>query len=173
MKRPIHLYILVALSTIASVLRIQSTFFTTFDEAQYRALFEGAEIEGVDNLVAMAKAGAAFSTNIINKVLTILLVLLLIATIVFLFKKANERASYTYIAYLFGTLIYFTYSYIGGLQVSKNFETAELHQLTKSGALVGYGINIALFALYFGLTVFFLLRKPKETPNMGQTSTDI
>lgn len=53
MKRPIHLYILVALSTIASVLRIQSTFFTTFDEAQYRALFEGAEIEGVDNLVAV------------------------------------------------------------------------------------------------------------------------
>ena len=50
MKRPIHLYIFVALSTIASILRIQGTFFTVFDEAKSREIFKRIEIEGVDNL---------------------------------------------------------------------------------------------------------------------------
>ena len=173
MKRPIHLYIFVALSTIASILRIQGTFFTVFDEAKSREIFKGIEIEGVDNLVAMAKDSASFTTNFINKGLVILLVILLAATIFFLFKKANERASYVYIAYLFGTLIYFTYAYIGSLQISKQYQTADIYQATKSGALVGYGMNIVLFAIYFGLTVFFLLKKPKDTPSVTQTSTDI
>lgn len=173
MKRPIHLYIFVALSTIASILRIQGTFFTVFDEAKSREIFKRIEIEGVDNLVAMAKDSASFTTNFINKGLVILLVILLAATIFFLFKKANERASYVYIAYLFGTLIYFTYAYIGSLQISKQYQTADIYQATKSGALVGYGMNIVLFAIYFGLTVFFLLKKPKDTPSVTQTSTDI
>ena len=173
MKRPIHLYIFVALSTIASILRIQGTFFTVFDEAKSREIFKRIEIEGVDNLVAMAKDSASFTTNFINKGLVILLVILLAATIFFLFKKANERASYVYIAYLFGTLIYFTYAYIGSLQISKQYQTADIYQATKSGALVGYGMNIVLFAIYFGLTIFFLLKKPKDTPSVTQTSTDI
>ena len=121
----------------------------------------------------MAKDSASFTTNFINKGLVILLVILLAATIFFLFKKANERASYVYIAYLFGTLIYFTYAYIGSLQISKQYQTADIYQATKSGALVGYGMNIVLFAIYFGLTVFFLFKKPKETPSVSQTSTDI
>ena len=173
MKRPIHLYIFVALSTIASILRIQGTFFTVFDEAKSREIFKGIEIEGVDNLVAMAKDSASFTTNFINNGLVILLFILLAATIFLLFKKANERASYVYIAYLFGTLIYFTYAYIGSLQISKQYQTADIYQATKSGALVGYGMNIVLFAIYFGLTVFFLFKKPKETPSVSQTSTDI
>ena len=81
MKRPIHLYIFVALSTIASILRIQGTFFTVFDEAKSREIFKGIEVEGVDNLVAMAKDSAAFTSNLINKGLVILLVILLAATI--------------------------------------------------------------------------------------------
>lgn len=173
MKRPIHLYIFVALSTIATVLRINGAFLSHFDEAGYRALFEGVQVEGLDNLVAMAQASADFSSNLINKGLIILQLILLLVTIFFLFKKANERASYVYIAYLFGTLIYFTYAYIGSLQISKQYQTADIYQATKSGALVGYGMNIVLFAIYFGLTVFFLFKKPKETPSVSQTSTDI
>lgn len=99
MKRPIHLYIFVALSTIATVLRIHGAFLSRFDEASYRALFDGVQVEGLDNLVAMAQASADFSSNLINKGLIILQLVLLLVTIFFLFKKANERASYAYIAY--------------------------------------------------------------------------
>lgn len=173
MKKPIHLYIFAVLSTIATVLRVNSIFFSRFNEADYRALFQGVEVEGVDNLVAMAKASAEFAANGINKGFVILQLLLLIATIFFLFKKANEHASYAYIAYLFSTLAYFTYAYVGSLQISKIYETAEVHEFTKSSSLIAYGINIALFAIYFGVTVFFLFKKPKETPSVNQTSTDI
>ena len=173
MKRPIHLYIFVALSTIATVLRIHGAFLSRFDEASYRALFDGVQVEGLDNLVAIAQASADFTSNLINKGLVILLVILLAATIFFLFKKANERASYAYIAYLFGTLIYFTYAYIGSLQISKQYQTTDIYEATKSGALINYGFNIALFVIYFGVTAFFLFKKPKETPSVSQTSTDI
>lgn len=173
MKRPIHLYIFVALSTIATVLRIHGAFLSRFDEASYRALFDGVQVEGLDNLVAMAQASADFTSNLINKGLIILQLVLLFVTIFFLFKKANERASYAYIAYLFSTLVYFTYAYIGSLQISKQFQTTEIYEATKSGALMGYGLNIALFIIYFGVTAFFLFKKPKETPSVSQTSTDI
>lgn len=173
MKRPIHLYIFAVLSSIAIVLRINTAFLSTFDEASYRALFDGVQIDGLDNLVAMAQASADFTSNSINKGLVILQLVLLLVTIFFLFKKANEQASYTYIAYLFSTLIYFTYSYIGSLQITKQFQTTEIYEATKSGALMGYGLNIALFVIYFGVTAFFLFKKPKETPSVSQTSTDI
>ena len=173
MKRPIHLYIFVALSTIATVLRIHGAFLSRFDEASYRALFDGVQVEGLDNLVAIAQASADFTSNLINKGLIILQLVLLFVTIFFLFKKANERASYAYIAYLFSTLVYFTYAYIGSLQISKQFQTTEIYEATKSGALMGYGLNIALFVIYFGVTAFFLFKKPKETPSVSQTSTDI
>ena len=173
MKRPIHLYIFVALSTIATVLRIHGAFLSRFDEASYRALFDGVQVEGLDNLVAIAQASADFTSNLINKGLIILQLVLLFVTIFFLFKKANERASYAYIAYLFSTLVYFTYAYIGSLQISKQFQTTDIYEATKSGALMGYGLNIVLFVIYFGVTAFFLFRKPKETPSVSQTSTDI
>ena len=173
MKRPIHLYIFVALSTIATVLRIHGAFLSRFDEASYRALFDGVQVEGLDNLVAIAQASADFTSNLINKGLIILQLVLLFVTIFFLFNKANERASYAYIAYLFSTLVYFTYAYIGSLQISKQFQTTEIYEATKSGALMGYGLNIALFVIYFGVTAFFLFKKPKETPSVSQTSTDI
>ena len=173
MKRPIHLYIFVALSTIATVLRIHGAFLSRFDEASYRALFDGVQVEGLDNLVAIAQASADFTSNLINKGLIILQLVLLFVTIFFLFKKANERASYAYIAYLFSTLVYFTYAYIGSLQISKQFQTTEIYEATKSGALINYGFNIVLFVIYFGVTAFFLFKKPKETPSVSQTSTDI
>ena len=173
MKRPIHLYIFVALSTIATVLRIHGAFLSRFDEASYRALFDGVQVEGLDNLVAIAQASADFTSNLINKGLIILQLVLLFVTIFFLFKKANERASYAYIAYLFSTLVYFTYAYIGSLQISKQFQFTEIYEATKSGALINYGFNIALFVIYFGVTAFFLFKKPKETPSVSQTSTDI
>ena len=173
MKRPIHLYIFVALSTIATVLRIHGAFLSRFDEASYRALFDGVQVEGLDNLVAMAQASADFTSNLINKGLIILQLVLLFVTIFFLFKKANERASYAYIAYLFSTLIYFTYAYIGSLQIAKQYQTTDIYEATKSGALINYGFNIALFVIYFGVTAFFLFRKPKDTPSVVQTSTDI
>lgn len=173
MKKPIHLYIFAILSTIASLIRVKGSFFTTFNEEEYRAIFQGFEMEGLEDLVALSKATVEFSTNMLNKAMTVVLLLLIIAVIFFLFKKANEKASYTYIAYLFLTLIYSTYAFIGTNQISRIYETAEMHEFTKAGALTGFGINIALFVIYFGVTVFFLLKKPKETPNMGQTATDI
>lgn len=173
MKKPIHLYILVPLSTIATILKIKGSFFTSFNEKDYRALLEGAEIEGIDQMVAQVKETTEFSANLINKGLTALLLIILVAVIFFLFKKENERASYAYVGYLFGTLIFSTYSYIASIQLSKAYETAALQEVANKTALIGYGINIALFAIYFGLTIFFLLKKPKVDPNMGQTATDI
>lgn len=41
MKRPIHLYIFVILSSIAVILRLFSSFVSTFNEEQLRASMQG------------------------------------------------------------------------------------------------------------------------------------
>lgn len=171
MKKPIHLYIFVVLSAIASVFRIFNTFFASFNEAEVRQVYEGM---GMAELVPALEASHQLQVNLINKGFAIVLLALLVATIVFLFRKENERASYTYIAYLFGTLLFSTYSFIGAKGIIANFYTDELmSQVANQTAFVFYIINIVLFAIYFGVTIFFLLRKPKNNPSMEQTATDI
>lgn len=148
MKKPIHLYILVVLSMISTLLKVWTTFFLAFDEEKMGEVFDPATVSAL-------KTAFAFETNPANKGLVISLLVLLIATIVFLFQKKNELASYSYIAYLFGTLVRLTYFYI-------------VEQVLSS-----YIMGIVFFAIFFGLTVFFLVRKPKEKPSMEQTATDI
>ncbi|HEL2138489.1 TPA: hypothetical protein TZC42_000035 [Streptococcus suis] len=48
MKRPIHLYIFVVLSSIASVLRGFNIFFAKYDEAVVRQLLQNFNVEGID-----------------------------------------------------------------------------------------------------------------------------
>ncbi|MBF0778281.1 hypothetical protein [Streptococcus cuniculi] len=148
MKKPIHLYILAVLSMISTLIKVWTTFFLKFEEEKMGAIFDPATVSAL-------KTAFAFETNLVNKAIVIILFVLLIATIVFLFQKKNELASYSYIAYLFGTLLRSTYFYIGE------------HVLSQ------YITAIVLFSIFFGLTVFFLVRKPKEKPSMEQTATDI
>lgn len=175
MKKPIHLYILATLSGIASLLRIWGVFFSSFDEEMTRASFAGLQSNGVDvdQMVNVVRASAEFDTNGINKVLAIILLALIIVTIVFLFQKKNETASYSYIGYLFGTLVGSTYAYIGTKGIANLYTDELFRKSTEAGAMGMYVLRIVLFAIFFGLTVFFLVRKPKEKPSMEQTATDI
>lgn len=175
MKKPIHLYILATLSGIASLLRIWGVFFSTFNEEAARASVAGVSSDdaSVEQLVNVMRTAAEFDTNGINKVLAIILLALLIVTIVFLFQKKNETASYSYIGYLFGTLVGSTYAYIGTKGIANLYTDELFRQATEATALVLYIFSIVLFAIFFGLTVFFLVRKPKEKPSMEQTATDI
>lgn len=175
MKKPIHLYILATLSGLASLMGIWGAFFGKFDEEAIRASYASFQAKGVDvdQLVNAAKASVEFSTNGINKTLIIIQLVLIIATIVFLFQKKNETASYTYIGYLFTTLITSTYGYIGAKGLSAIYTDELSRKATEVAALGAYIFSIVLFVLFFGLTVFFLLRKPKEKPSVAQTATDI
>ncbi|MBF0787538.1 MULTISPECIES: hypothetical protein [unclassified Streptococcus] len=148
MKKPIHLYILVVLSVISTLVKVWMTFILKFNEESMSAAFDA---ETVNSL----RTAFAFETNLANKVLVIILFALLVLTIVFLFQKKNQYASYSYIAYLFGTLLRSTYFYIG------------------EHILMNYIIGIVFFAIFLGVTVFFLLHKPKEKPSVAQTATDI
>lgn len=170
MKKPIHLYIFVVLSAIASLSRLWSTFMSKFDEAMFTDM--PAEAGGADFVMVM-RATTEFQTNLINRVLAVVLLVLIVTTIVFLVKKQNETASYSYLAYLFGTLISSTYTFIGSKQVVQLYSDANLRSISETTALVVYGMSIVLFLLYAGLTLFFLLRKPKEKASVAQSGMDI
>lgn len=172
MKKPIHLYVFAVLSTIASITRIYTSFFARFNEEELRSAFQGADVTGADDLIAFTKAAHEFNTDWVNRSLAIILLIFLIVTIVFLFKKQNERASYIYIVYLFGTLIAAVYSYVGSAKILQSFSGTMMDVGGNSG-LFGFLLNAILFAIYFGLTVFFLLRKPKDTPSVASNATDI
>lgn len=168
MKKPIHLYIFATLSAIASALRIFSAFFQKYDEASTRKWFQGAP--GIDEtFFTYMKELNAFQTNGINKGLAVVLLVVLIATIVFLFLKKNEQASYSYLGYLFLTLVSSTYAFIGAKGLSHIYPDF----MPDMQLMISYVVNIVLFVIYFGVTVFFHLRKPKEKPSMEVNATDI
>lgn len=169
MKKPIHLYIFVVLSMIASLYRVFSSFVSNYDEEAMRQLIQGVD----ESFFTYLREVAVFQTNAINKGFALVLLLLVIATIVLLFLKKNEQASYTYLAYLFGTLLSSTYVYLGGKGLTSLYTDPVMRQSTSAGLLGTYIVQVILFAIYFGLTVFFHLRKPKEKPSTDMTATDI
>ncbi|HFI0305443.1 ABC transporter permease [Streptococcus suis] len=172
MKRPIHLYIFVALSAIASLLRVYNAFFSHYNEEAMLQLVQSAP--SIDeNFLIYTKEAIGFQTNLINKVLAALLLLIVVATIVFLFMKKNEQASFTYLGYVFGALLFNTYAFIGGKGLVSIFTDELTRQGTSATLMGGYIVNIVLFVIYFGVTVFFHLRKPKEKPNAATNATDI
>ncbi|MFI3086266.1 MFS transporter [Streptococcus sp. 2022WUSS037] len=173
MKRPIHLYIFVILSSIASILRLFNAFVSTFNEEQLRTYTQGAVGVDVEELILVSRETANFQTSMIHKIAAIAMFGLLIAVIVFLFMKKNEMASYLYIGYLFSTLLLNTYNYLAGKGIAQLYSDAAFRDVTAATMLGGYIINIVLFAIYFGVTVFFHLRKPKEQPSTAINSTDI
>ncbi|WP_324826148.1 ABC transporter permease [Streptococcus suis] len=173
MKRPIHLYIFVILSNIASILRLFSAFVSTFNEERLRTSVQGVVGIDVEELILVSRETANLQTGIIQKTAALVMFGLLIAVIVFLFMKKNELASYLYIGYLFSTLLLNTYSYLAGKGIANLYSDAALRDVTAAGMLGAYILNIVLFAIYFGVTVFFHLRKPKEKPSTAINSTDI
>ncbi|HFI0633759.1 TPA: MFS transporter [Streptococcus suis] len=173
MKRPIHLYIFVILSSIASILRLFSSFVSIFNEEQVRSAMQGAAGINVEEYILVSRETANLQTSMIQKIAAIVMFGLLIAVIVFLFMKKNELASYLYIGYLFSTLLLNTYNYLAGKGVAQLYSDAAFRDVTAATMLGGYIINIVLFAIYFGVTVFFHLRKPKEQPSTAINSTDI
>lgn len=173
MKRPIHLYIFVILSSIASILRLFSAFVSTFNEEQVRTVMQGAVGIDVEELILVSRETANFQTGIIQKIAALVMFGLLITVIVFLFMKKNELASYLYIGYLFSTLLLNTYNYLASKGIANLYSDAGVRDVTAAGMLGAYIINIVLFAIYFGVTVFFHLRKPKEKPSTAVNATDI
>ncbi|WP_449451739.1 hypothetical protein [Streptococcus suis] len=94
MERPIHLYIFVVLSSIASVLRGFNIFFAKYDEAVVRQLLQNFNVEGIDEAYfTYMRESINFQTNLVNKAFAVVLLLAVIATIVLLFLKKNEQAS--------------------------------------------------------------------------------
>lgn len=114
-----------------------------------------------------------FQTNLVNKAFAVVLLLAVIATIVLLFLKKNEQASYTYLGYLFVTLLFSTYAFIGEKGLSQIYTDSVMRQSVEAQAMMNYIIRVVLFAIYFGVTIFFHLRKPKEKPSTAINSTDI
>ena len=165
MKRPIHLYIFVILSSIASILRLFSAFVKTFNEEQLRTAMQGAVGIDVEELILVSRETANLQNSILQKIAALVLFGLLIAVIVFLFMKKNELASYLYIGYLFSTLLLNTYNYLASKGIANLYSDAGLRDVTAAGMLWAYILNIVLFAIYFGVTIFFHLRKPKEKPS--------
>ncbi|MGQ7462548.1 ABC transporter permease [Streptococcus suis] len=173
MKRPIHLYIFVVLSSIASILRLFSAFVSTFNEEQVRTVMQGAVGVDVEEFILVSRETANLQTGIIQKIAALVLFGLLITVIVFLFMKKNELASYLYIGYLFSTLLLNTYNFLASKGIAQLYSDAGLRDVTAAGMLGAYILNIVLFAIYFGVTVFFHLRKPKEQPSTAINATDI
>lgn len=173
MKRPIHLYIFVILSSIASILKLFSAFVSTFNEEQLRTAMQGAVGINVEELILVSRETANHQTSMIQKIAALVLFALLIAVIVFLFLKKNELASYLYIGYLFSTLLLNTYNYLASKGIANLYSDAGVRDVTAAGMLGAYILNIVLFAIYFGVTIFFHLRKPKEKPSTAVNATDI
>lgn len=173
MKRPIHLYIFVILSSIACILRLFSAFVSTFNEEQLRTYTQGAVGVDVEELILVSRETANLQNSILQKIAALVLFVLLIAVIVFLFMKKNELASYLYIGYLFSTLLLNTYNYLAGKGIANLYSDAAWRDVAATGMLGTYIFKIVLFAIYFGVTVFFHLRKPKEQPSTAINSTDI
>ncbi|HFI0577969.1 TPA: MFS transporter [Streptococcus suis] len=173
MKRPVHLYVFVILSSIASILRLFSAFVSTFNEEQLRSSMQGAVGIDVEELILVSRETANLQNGMLQKIVAVVLFGLLIAVIVFLFMKKNELASYLYIGYLFSTLLLNTYNYLASKGIAQLYSDAAFRDVTAATMLGGYIINIVLFAIYFGVTVFFHLRKPKEQASTAINSTDI
>lgn len=161
------------LSSIASILRLFSAFVKTFNEERVRTYTQGAVGVDVEELILVSRETANLQTSMIQKIAAIAMFGLLIAVIVFLFMKKNELASYLYIGYLFSTLLLNTYNYLAGKGIANLYSDAAFRDVTAAGMLGAYIFYIVLFAIYFGVTVFFHLRKPKEQPSTAINSTDI
>lgn len=173
MKKWTHLYVFLILSGISSLLRLWGTFMTRFDEASYRTQMESAGISVDEGTMAFMRETSLFQTNVINKVFALFLVILLIVALVFLIKKQFEKASFMYIGYLFGTLILAVYSYVGSKGLVNLYTDETMRTVANSALLGGFAVSVVLFGIYFGLTVFFHLRKPKVLPTLEQNATDI
>ena len=93
MKKPIHLYILVTLSVIQSLLRGYSAFFAKYDEESARQMFQNLNVTGLDETIFdYLKESFLFQTNIINEGLVVVLLFAVMATIVLLFLQRKEQA---------------------------------------------------------------------------------
>lgn len=175
MKKPIYLYIFVALSTISTLFnRVWSTFFS--DPSAAETLAEQQSSLGIaakEELLSIYTPLFELQVGLFYKVFAILLLLALIATIIFLFQKKNELASYVYIGYLFGTLIQTVYTYVATKGIYAGVSNETFRVALEGSVLGAFILGAVLFAIYFGVTVFFLLRKPKETPSMAINATDI
>lgn len=168
MKKWTHLLVFTILSGISALVGLYGVFFGKLSEKDLAQL---GTIPDGDTLVAVLKATNALQTGLISRVLVVLLFVLLVAIVLFLVRKQEELASYTYMGYLFVTLIRSTYGYVGGKNIAQLHTDAMMRSIAEKTALFGYLGMVALFALFFGLTVFFHFRKPKPQPPV--TGNDI
>lgn len=165
MRKPIHLYVMIPLSVIACLLGLWSAFFAGLT----------TDIGGslTDEMKLVIEESYAVQTSLPTRLLVILGLGLIGATIYFLVKKDTKLANYSYIAYLLYTLLKMFYNYVTSTRLAGLYTNEEFRQATLSAANMLLIVNLVLFAIYMGLTLFFTFRKPKDKPSVSSGGMDI
>lgn len=116
----------------------------------------------VEDIRRGVKASYAINTNLMSKLIALIGIALIIATLVFLIKKSTKLANYTYIAYLSFTFIRTIYDYMLSGQVFKVYTNDQLREQAIDGTRTITLVYLGLFVVYMGITLFFTFRKEKE-----------
>lgn len=176
MKKPIHLYIFITLSTLSTLAnRVWSAFFTD-PNTMAEAMAEQQASLGVASkgeLLSVYQAAFELQVGMFYKIFAVLLLLALVVTIVLLFQQKNEQASYVYIGYLFGTLVQSVVTYVTTRGIYAGFSNETLRTTYEATSLGVFILGVVLFVVYFGVTVLVLFLKQKETPSVATNATDI
>ncbi len=161
-KQPIYLYILGGLSVISMLSRLRTVFATPHIETTFQPSGD-AKIDALaKSSLQFAEQTLSLNTDLVNKGLTIVMLILLIVVAVFLFKKWYEKAGWTYVGYLVVTLVSGLYNFLASRTILNGFGEESSRQVLGAGMTIGLGIQFLTFAIFLGITLFNLLRKPKE-----------
>ncbi|MDQ0222578.1 ABC transporter permease [Streptococcus moroccensis] len=160
-KQPIYLYVLGALSLISTLLKLPNVFATQFPEIPYESTGDAQADAAIKASQEFVKGSFTIQTNMISKFLVLVMLALLIAVAVFLFKKQYETAGWIYVGYLGTTLLYQLYTFLASRHLLDLYTDETMRSVASTSLLVGFGIQLLIFAVYLGITLFNLLRKPK------------
>lgn len=147
-KKPIYLYFLVFLSSLASLWRVRGVFLTSFqklEETTDLGDIKDIEISNITN--AVEEKLHYLNTDLTNKAFVIAMLVLLIVALLFSFRKPLA-AVLTYTLYLLTTVGYHTYGYFNSNLVAGERATEELVAVAQKSATWEYMVYLGLFALY-------------------------
>lgn len=161
-KQPVYLYILGALSLIATLSKLPNLFATQPPEVPYEATGDAQTDAIFKASQEFVKGSFTIQTNWISKFLVLVMLALLITVAVFLFKKQYDTAGWIYVGYLGTTLLYTTYIFLSSRHLLDLYTDETVRSVTSATLLGTFGFQVLTFLIYLGITLFNLLRKPKE-----------
>ncbi|WP_303974265.1 hypothetical protein [Streptococcus merionis] len=162
-KQPIYLYVLGGLSLISMFSRLKEVFFPTHVEMTFESSGDAQVDALVKASIQVGEQGRALSTDLVNKGLVLLMLALLVAVAVFLFKKWYEKAGWTYVGYLVTTLVATLYNFLASRALLNSITDETSRQILGAGAMGVVVFQVITFIVFLGMTLFNLLRKPKTT----------